>query len=102
MITTPRKQFGNKNVERPPIKNPERTMWADVLKTAWKDYYSSNKLNKDDAIEWFEDESMEPGGYGWICELLDLDPGTLYKVIQIRPFKKTKARNQYTHKKWVI
>ena len=69
---------------------PEMNLWLAVLDLAIKDTRDlieevrfcpelwNDPLFRNDARElkqYFEEQSMEPGGFGFICDLMNVDPG---------------------------
>jgi hypothetical protein len=68
---------------------PEKELWVAVLKQATDDAEAmatqvqnnpgiwSDPAFREEALsirQYFQDRSMDPGGFGFICDLLELDP----------------------------
>ena len=79
--------------------NPERELWIAVLKQATDDAEGmaiqvqdnpnlwSDPLFREEAMDlrqYFQDQSMAPGGFAFICDLMDLDPEQAAKCIHER------------------
>ena len=76
---------------------PETTLWIAVLNQAVKDAKALvQKVEKDPGLwvnplfrsevlhlkRYFRSRSMEPGGFGFVCELMDVDPGQAARQIE--------------------
>ena len=75
---------------------PERDLWIAVLKQATDDAEAmaiqvqdnpnlwSDPLFREEAMDlrqYFQDQSMAPGGFAFICDLMDWDPAQAAKRI---------------------
>ena len=81
---------------------PETTLWIAVLTQAVKDAGMLLKKVQEDPTLWanplfrsevlhlrryFRSRSMEPGGFGFICNLMGVDPGQAAKSIENQYFQ---------------
>lgn len=79
--------------------SPEKALWVAVFEQAINDIRVltrraranpsvwDNPLFRNDVNalkHWFRDRSMEPGGFGFLCELLEIDPEHAAKRIKQR------------------
>lgn len=60
---------------------PEKRLWAAVLLSALRDLATTASRSgqrargmRRDAEEWLAEDSPEPGGFGFVCEALGLEP----------------------------
>lgn len=64
----------------PDLGPKERALWAAVLEAAVQDirrdlYRKDRERDADRA--WFGSETVRPGAFVWICELMNLDPDAI-------------------------
>ena len=72
-----------------------RALWASVLLVSVKDAREWLKKNRatvmpdgieiggdaGEALRWFDSTSNRPGGFLWVCSVLDLDPDYALTII---------------------
>lgn len=82
----------------------ERRLWAACLQRTILDLQLHfceppgtnsewNLIKKElaeEAIDWVEDRSHLPGGFYWVCDVVEIDGDTMYR--HIRAVYKTKSR----------
>jgi hypothetical protein len=62
--------------------SPEKHLIAAVLQRAVRDYLSSEEELITETTEWFfNDASVEPCTFPWVCETLDLEIGIIRGLI---------------------
>jgi hypothetical protein len=59
------------------MNEPEVQLWGAVLMQAKADLASSIPALRKDAAGWFAAEEDAVGGFGWICDLLRIDPSAV-------------------------
>ena len=60
-------------------ETPEQLLWTEVLKRALEDL----NIPKHSSLSWFITPTDDPGGFIWVCEMLNIDSQRIrQKIIQ--------------------
>jgi hypothetical protein len=67
-----------------PELEPEYYLWLAVVQEAVRDARSDSERLRRTALNWFMSNGREVGGFGWVAELLGLDPAAVREALGLR------------------
>jgi hypothetical protein len=63
-------------------QTPERALLCALIHRSLMDAQSSNQYQRDEALAWLQDDTIEPFTFLWCCQEMDIDPKQFLSLLQ--------------------